>query len=173
MRWHISWVRQLPHRLRWPCDLMGLVPYDKSIGFKRTARYCSAFPNTTSGHRLTDRRNRRLSPISSGSLDHPEIIRAINWCAGRCYDRPVRMVSLMTHDARAARQFVLRTLGRLATDSVVLQRSLHAFPPTVVMSPRPLKHCVRIAIHCCAAGSRSASTASPVCRPPYSSCSSP
>lgn len=37
------------------------------------------------------------------------------------------MVSLMTHDARAARQFVLRTLGRLATDSVVLQRSLHAF----------------------------------------------
>ena len=39
----------------------------------------------------------------------------------------VRMVSLMTHDARAARQFVLRTLGRLATDSVVLQRSLHAF----------------------------------------------
>ena len=34
----------------------------------------------------------------------------------------------MTHDARAARQFVLRTLGRLATDSVVLQRSLHAFP---------------------------------------------
>lgn len=88
MRWHISWVRQLPHRLRWPCDLMGLVPYDKSIGFKRTARYCSAFPNTTSGHRLTDRRNRRLPPISSGSLDHPEIIRAINWCAGRCYDRP-------------------------------------------------------------------------------------
>lgn len=63
----------------------------------------------------------------------------------------VRMVSLMTHDARAARQFVLRTLGRLATDSVVLQRSLHAFWPTVVMSPRPLKHCVRIAIHCCAA----------------------
>ncbi|WP_228533816.1 PucR family transcriptional regulator [Pseudomonas sp. UFMG81] len=39
----------------------------------------------------------------------------------------VRMVSLMTQDARAARQFVLSTLGRLATESKVLQHSLHAF----------------------------------------------
>ncbi|WP_404939858.1 PucR family transcriptional regulator [Pseudomonas atacamensis] len=39
----------------------------------------------------------------------------------------VRMVSLMTHDARAARQFVLSTLGRLATEPMVLQHSLHAF----------------------------------------------
>ncbi|NIF17705.1 helix-turn-helix domain-containing protein [Pantoea sp. Cy-639] len=39
----------------------------------------------------------------------------------------VRMVSLMTQDARAARQFVASTLGRLATESKVLQHSLHAF----------------------------------------------
>lgn len=39
----------------------------------------------------------------------------------------VRMVSLMTHDARAARQFVLSTLGRLASEPVALQRTLHAF----------------------------------------------
>lgn len=39
----------------------------------------------------------------------------------------VRMVSLMIHDARAARQFVLSTLGRLATEPAVLQHSLHAF----------------------------------------------
>jgi DNA-binding PucR family transcriptional regulator len=39
----------------------------------------------------------------------------------------VRMVSLMTQDARAARQFVLSTLGRLATEPMILQRSLHAF----------------------------------------------
>ncbi|RTW38269.1 PucR family transcriptional regulator [Pseudomonas aeruginosa] len=39
----------------------------------------------------------------------------------------VRMVSLMTQDARAARQFVLNTLGRLATEPTVLQQSLHAF----------------------------------------------
>lgn len=39
----------------------------------------------------------------------------------------VRMVALMTQDARAARQFVLDTLGRLASEPVVLQRSLHAF----------------------------------------------
>ncbi len=39
----------------------------------------------------------------------------------------VRMVSLMTQDARAARQFVLSTLGRLATEPSVLQHSLHAF----------------------------------------------
>ncbi|WP_409314054.1 PucR family transcriptional regulator [Pseudomonas putida] len=39
----------------------------------------------------------------------------------------VRMVSLMTQDARAARQFVLSTLGRLATEPTVLQLSLHAF----------------------------------------------
>lgn len=39
----------------------------------------------------------------------------------------VRMVSLMTQDARAARQFVLSTLGRLATEPTVLQHSLHAF----------------------------------------------
>lgn len=39
----------------------------------------------------------------------------------------VRMVSLMTHDARAARQFVLSTLGRLASEPTVLQHSLHAF----------------------------------------------
>jgi len=39
----------------------------------------------------------------------------------------VRMVSLMTQDARAARQFVLNTLGRLATEPTVLQHSLHAF----------------------------------------------
>ncbi len=39
----------------------------------------------------------------------------------------VRMVSLMTQDARAARQFVLSTLGRLATEPAVLQHSLHAF----------------------------------------------
>lgn len=39
----------------------------------------------------------------------------------------VRMVSLMTQDARAARQFVLSTLGRLATEPRVLQHSLHAF----------------------------------------------
>ncbi|WP_347814536.1 PucR family transcriptional regulator [Pseudomonas aeruginosa] len=39
----------------------------------------------------------------------------------------VRMVSLMTQDDRAARQFVLSTLGRLATEPSVLQRSLHAF----------------------------------------------
>jgi DNA-binding PucR family transcriptional regulator len=39
----------------------------------------------------------------------------------------VRMVSLMTQDARAARQFVLNTLGRLATEPAALQRSLHAF----------------------------------------------
>ncbi|WP_180988387.1 PucR family transcriptional regulator [Pseudomonas protegens] len=39
----------------------------------------------------------------------------------------VRMVSLMTQDARAARQFVLSTLGRLATEPKVLQHSLHAF----------------------------------------------
>lgn len=39
----------------------------------------------------------------------------------------VRMVSLMTQDARAARQFVLSTLGRLATEPTVLQYSLHAF----------------------------------------------
>jgi DNA-binding PucR family transcriptional regulator len=37
------------------------------------------------------------------------------------------MVSLMTQDARAARQFVLNTLGRLATEPTVLQQSLHAF----------------------------------------------
>ena len=37
------------------------------------------------------------------------------------------MVSLMTQDDRAARQFVLSTLGRLATEPSVLQRSLHAF----------------------------------------------
>ena len=39
----------------------------------------------------------------------------------------VRMVSLMTQDDRAARQFVASMLGRLATESTVLQRSLHAF----------------------------------------------
>ncbi len=39
----------------------------------------------------------------------------------------VRMVSLMTQDDRAARQFVVSTLGRLATESKVLQQSLHAF----------------------------------------------
>lgn len=39
----------------------------------------------------------------------------------------VRMVSLMTQDARAARQFVLSTLGRLAAEATVLQHSLHAF----------------------------------------------
>ncbi|WP_218583461.1 CdaR family transcriptional regulator [Pseudomonas sp. CM27] len=39
----------------------------------------------------------------------------------------VRMVSLMTQDARAARQFVLSTLGRLATEPSVLQHSLHVF----------------------------------------------
>lgn len=39
----------------------------------------------------------------------------------------VRMVSLMTQDARAAKQFVVTTLGRLATESMVLQRALHAF----------------------------------------------
>lgn len=39
----------------------------------------------------------------------------------------VRMVSLMTQDARAAKQFVINTLGRLATESSVLQRALHAF----------------------------------------------
>ncbi|WP_043309931.1 CdaR family transcriptional regulator [Pseudomonas sp. ML96] len=39
----------------------------------------------------------------------------------------VRMVSLMTQDLRAARQFVLSTLGRLATEPRVLQHSLHAF----------------------------------------------
>ncbi|MDT4836486.1 hypothetical protein FQZ97_701860 [compost metagenome] len=37
------------------------------------------------------------------------------------------MVSLMTQDDRAARQFVASMLGRLATESTVLQRSLHAF----------------------------------------------
>ncbi|UXY54070.1 PucR family transcriptional regulator [Pseudomonas tohonis] len=39
----------------------------------------------------------------------------------------VRMVSLMTQDLRAARQFVLSTLGRLATEPRGLQHSLHAF----------------------------------------------
>jgi len=39
----------------------------------------------------------------------------------------VRMVSLMTQDARAARQFVSSTLGRLAIEPTVLQHSLHAF----------------------------------------------
>ncbi|WP_218190055.1 MULTISPECIES: CdaR family transcriptional regulator [unclassified Pseudomonas] len=39
----------------------------------------------------------------------------------------VRMVSLMTQDARASKQFVVNTLGRLATESTVLQRALHAF----------------------------------------------
>lgn len=39
----------------------------------------------------------------------------------------VRMVSLMTPDARAARQFVLSTLGRLASEPMVLQHSLRAF----------------------------------------------
>jgi len=39
----------------------------------------------------------------------------------------VRMVSLMTQDARAARQFVLSTLGRLTNEPAALQRSLHAF----------------------------------------------
>ncbi|MBC2659057.1 helix-turn-helix domain-containing protein [Pseudomonas sp. MSSRFD41] len=39
----------------------------------------------------------------------------------------VRMVSLMTQDVRAARQFVLNTLGRLSTAPMVLQHSLHAF----------------------------------------------
>lgn len=39
----------------------------------------------------------------------------------------LRMVSLMTQDARAAREFILSMLGRLATESVVLQRSLLAF----------------------------------------------
>ncbi|MDF5808103.1 helix-turn-helix domain-containing protein [Pseudomonas aeruginosa] len=39
----------------------------------------------------------------------------------------VRMVSLMTQDDRAARQFVLSTLGRLATEPSVLQRSADAF----------------------------------------------
>ncbi len=39
----------------------------------------------------------------------------------------VRMVSLMTQDLRAARQFVLSTLGRLATEPRSLQYSLHAF----------------------------------------------
>ncbi|MBO9549425.1 helix-turn-helix domain-containing protein [Pseudomonas sp.] len=39
----------------------------------------------------------------------------------------VRMVSLMAQDARAARQFVVSTLGRLATEPQVLQLSLHAF----------------------------------------------
>lgn len=38
-----------------------------------------------------------------------------------------RMVSLMTQDVRASKQFVSSTLGRLATESPVLQRSLHAF----------------------------------------------
>lgn len=39
----------------------------------------------------------------------------------------VRMVSLMTQDARATRQFILSTLGRLASEPMVLQQSLHAF----------------------------------------------
>lgn len=39
----------------------------------------------------------------------------------------VRMVSLMTQDARAAKQFVFSTLGRLATEPSVLLHSLHAF----------------------------------------------
>ncbi len=39
----------------------------------------------------------------------------------------VRMVSLMTQDARAAKEFVLSTLGRLATEPAMLQQSLHAF----------------------------------------------
>lgn len=39
----------------------------------------------------------------------------------------VRMVSLMTQDARAARQFVVSTLGRLVTEPSIFQRSLHAF----------------------------------------------
>jgi len=39
----------------------------------------------------------------------------------------VRMVSLMTQDARAARQFILSTLGRLASEPSTLQHSLHAF----------------------------------------------
>jgi len=39
----------------------------------------------------------------------------------------VRMVSLMTQDLRAARQFVLSMLGRLATEPMVFQHSLHAF----------------------------------------------
>ncbi|WP_409301247.1 PucR family transcriptional regulator [Pseudomonas sp. KCJK8993] len=39
----------------------------------------------------------------------------------------VRMVSLMTQDLRAAREFVLSMLGRLATEPMVLQHSLHAF----------------------------------------------
>lgn len=39
----------------------------------------------------------------------------------------VRMVALMTQDARAARQFVVDTLGRLASEPTVLLRSLHAF----------------------------------------------
>lgn len=39
----------------------------------------------------------------------------------------VRMVSLMTQDARDARRFVIATLGRLANESTLLQRSLHVF----------------------------------------------
>jgi DNA-binding PucR family transcriptional regulator len=39
----------------------------------------------------------------------------------------VRMISLMTQDSRASQRFILSTLGRLATESAVLQRSLHAF----------------------------------------------
>ncbi|MDU9390225.1 PucR family transcriptional regulator [Pseudomonas sp. zfem002] len=39
----------------------------------------------------------------------------------------VRMVSLMTQDARASRQFILSTLGRMAAEPAVLLHSLHAF----------------------------------------------
>ncbi|MGN8342448.1 PucR family transcriptional regulator [Pseudomonas sp. SMV71] len=39
----------------------------------------------------------------------------------------VRMMSLITQDARASKEFVVSTLGRLATQSWVLQQSLHAF----------------------------------------------
>ncbi|WP_182774185.1 helix-turn-helix domain-containing protein [Pseudomonas monteilii] len=39
----------------------------------------------------------------------------------------VRMLSLMSQDTRAARRFVIATLGRLAAESITLQRSLYAF----------------------------------------------
>ncbi|MFL9875177.1 helix-turn-helix domain-containing protein [Paraburkholderia megapolitana] len=39
----------------------------------------------------------------------------------------VRLVSLMTQDARAAQHFVSETLGSLATASPILQKSLRVF----------------------------------------------
>jgi len=38
-----------------------------------------------------------------------------------------RLLSLMMQDTRAAQSFLISTLGRLATDSTTIQRSLHTY----------------------------------------------